>query len=87
MTYKLRRVRVEEYAYYVNNRRQNVGLETWTWRQSSTSQTASTKYKRPPLATDRNPHENFLRTPLAVAIVSYSITFASRSKKNCVTEA
>ena len=33
------------------------------------------------------PHENFLRTPLAVAIVSYSITFASRSKKNCVTEA
>jgi len=28
MTHKLRGVRVEEYAYYVNNLRQNVGLET-----------------------------------------------------------
>jgi len=26
-------VRVEEYAYYVNKLRQNVGLETWIWRQ------------------------------------------------------
>ena len=29
-----------------------------------TSQTAHTKYKWPPYATDRNPPENFLRTPL-----------------------
>jgi len=28
MAHKLRRVRVEEYAYYVNKLRQNVGLET-----------------------------------------------------------
>jgi len=27
-THQLRRVRVEEYAYYVNKLRQNVGLET-----------------------------------------------------------
>jgi len=28
MTHKMRVVRVEEYAYYVNKLRQNVGLET-----------------------------------------------------------
>ena len=28
MTHKIRGVRVEEYAYYVNKIRQNVGLET-----------------------------------------------------------
>jgi len=28
MTHKMRGVRVEEYAYYVNKLRQNVGLET-----------------------------------------------------------
>jgi len=32
MAHKLREVRVEEYAYYVNKLRQNVGLETWIWR-------------------------------------------------------
>jgi len=30
MTHKLRGVGVEEYAYYVNKLRQNVGLETCT---------------------------------------------------------
>ena len=34
--------------YYVYKLRQNVGLETWTWRQIVTSQTAHTKYKWPP---------------------------------------
>ena len=33
---------------YVNKLRQNVGLETWTWRQIVTSQTVYTKYKWPP---------------------------------------
>ena len=42
-----RGVRVQEYAYYVNKLRQNVGLETWIWRQIVTSQTAHTKYKWP----------------------------------------
>jgi len=28
MTHKIREVRVEEYAYYINKLRQNVGLET-----------------------------------------------------------
>jgi len=36
-------VDVEKYAYYVNKRRQNVGLKTWKWRQIVTSQTAHTK--------------------------------------------
>ena len=40
MTQKIRRVRAEEYAYCVNKLRQNVGLETWIWRQIVTSQTA-----------------------------------------------
>jgi len=30
MTHKIRGVRVEEYAYYVNKLRQNFGLETRT---------------------------------------------------------
>jgi len=37
-------VRVEEYAYYVNKLRQNVGLETYDV-YIVTSQTAHTKYK------------------------------------------
>jgi len=41
-------VRVEEYAYYVNKLR----LKTWIWRQMGTSQTAHTKYKWPPYATE-----------------------------------
>jgi len=48
-------MRVDEYAYYVNKLRQNVGLETWKWRQIVTSQTAYTKYKWPPYATEWNP--------------------------------
>jgi len=61
----MRGVDVEKYAYYVNKLRQNVGLETLTWRQIVTSQTAHTKYKWPPYATEWNRrHENFLRTPL-----------------------
>jgi len=59
-------VGVEEYAYYVNKLRQNVGLETWIWRQIVTSQTAHTKYEWPTYATGWNPHKNFLRTPLHV---------------------
>ena len=39
------RVDVEKYAYYVNKLRQNVGLETWKWRQIVTSQTVHTKNK------------------------------------------
>ena len=41
--------------YYVNKLRQNVGLETWTWRQIVTSQTAHTKYKWPPYDPEPNP--------------------------------
>jgi len=68
MTHKLRGVHVEEYAYYVNKRRQNVVLEAWTWRQNVTSQTAHTKCKWPPYAAEWNPHENFLRAPLTIYI-------------------
>ena len=51
--------------YYVNKLSQNVGLETWKWREIVTSQTAHTKYKWPPYDPEPNsPHENFLRTPL-----------------------
>ena len=55
MTHKIRGVDVEKYAYYVNKLRQNVGLETWIWRQIVTSQTAHTKYKWPPYDPERNP--------------------------------
>jgi len=48
MTYKIKGVDVEKYAFYVNKLRQNVGLETWKWRHIVTSQTAHTKYKWPP---------------------------------------
>ena len=34
---KIRGLRVEEYAYYVNKLRQNVGLKTWIWHQIVTS--------------------------------------------------
>jgi len=33
MTHKIRRVCAEVYAYCVNTLGQNVGLETWIWRQ------------------------------------------------------
>ena len=52
MTNTIRRVGAEKYGYYVNKLRQNVGLETWLWRQIVTSQTAHTKYKWPPFATE-----------------------------------
>jgi len=65
MTDKLRGVRVDEYAYCVNKPRQNAGLETCIWLEIVTSQTAHTKYKWPPYATEWNPpHENFPRTLL-----------------------
>ena len=48
-------VRVEVYAYYVNKLR----LKVWTWRQIVTSQTAHTKYKWPPYATEWNPQWKF----------------------------
>jgi len=51
----------------MSTKRQNVGLETG-WRQIGTSQTAHTKYKWLPYATEwTTPHENFLRTPLPEA--------------------
>ena len=70
MTHKVGGVRVEEYAYYVNKLRQNVGLETWIRRQIVTSQGAHIKCKWPPYATEWNPppHENFMRTPLRTSI-------------------
>ena len=46
---------VEKYAYYVNKRRQNVGLKTWKWRQIVTSQTTHTKCKWPPYDPEPNP--------------------------------
>ena len=55
MTYKVKRVDVEKYAFYVNKLRQNVGLETGKWRQIVTSQTAHTKYKWPPYDPEPNP--------------------------------
>ena len=57
--YKIRWVRVEEYACCVNKLRQNVGSETWIWRQIVTSQTAHTKYKWLPYATEWNPPWKF----------------------------
>jgi len=47
------------YAYYVNKLRQNVGLETWLWRQIETSQAAHAKYKWPPYATEWIPAWKF----------------------------
>jgi len=74
MTYKIRGVRVEEYAYYVNKLRQNVGLKTWIWSQIVTSQRAHPKYKWPPYATEWNlPHENFLRAPLSCRVVLFRL--------------
>jgi len=65
VTHKIRGVRIEEYAYYVNKLRQKVGLETWIWRQIVTTQRPQTTNKLPPYATEWNPHENFLRTPVS----------------------
>ena len=51
-------MRAEEYAYYVNKLRQNVGLENEydvkLWRHK----------ERTPNATEWTPHAKFLRTPL-----------------------
>ena len=70
MTHKIRGVDVEKYAYYVNKLRQNVGLETWKWRQIVTSQTAHTKW--PPYDPEPNPpHENFLITSLLMSTQIY----------------
>ena len=52
---KIRGVDVEKYACYVNKLRQNVGLETWKWRQIVTSHRAHTKYKWPPYDPERTP--------------------------------
>jgi len=59
MTHETKGVRVEDYAYYVNKLRQNVGLETGIWRQIVTSQRANPKYKWPPYATEWNPMKIF----------------------------
>jgi len=79
MTHNLWGVRVEEYAYDVNKLRQNVGLETWIWRQIVTSQMAHTKYKWPP-------YENFLRTPLIKmdSITTLFILWFAHIAKLCV---
>ena len=61
MAHKIREADAEKCAYYVSKLRQNVGLETWLWRQIVTSQTAHVKYKWPPYATEWKPYENFLR--------------------------
>ena len=61
MKHKLRGMRVDEYAYYVNKLRQNVGLETWIWRHKH--RTPNTNDHHMPL-NDPPLHENFLRTPL-----------------------
>jgi len=80
MTQKLRGVRSEEYAYYVHKLRQNVGLETWIWRQIVTSQTGDTKDEWPPNATEWTPPiENFLRTPLVM-------THPSHAPSSCVKQ-
>jgi len=42
-------------SLFINNLRQNIGLETWKWHQIVTSQTAQTKYKRPPYDPQPNP--------------------------------
>jgi len=55
MTHEIRGVDAEKYAYSVNKLRQKVGLETWIWRQTVTSQTAHTKHKWPPYATEWKP--------------------------------
>ena len=64
MTHKIRGVRVEEYAYYVNKLRQNVGLkheyEVTLWRHRD--RTPQRHDYHMPL--NETPHENFLRTPL-----------------------
>ena len=49
---RLRTTGVDEYAYYANKLRQNVGLARWIWRQTVTSQTAHIKWKWPPYATE-----------------------------------
>ena len=54
MIHKMKGVDVENSAHYVNKLRQNVGLETWVWRQIVTSQTAHTKYKWPSYAMPLN---------------------------------
>jgi len=59
MTHKIRGGRAEEYAYYVNKLRQNVGLETWIWRQIMTSQRPHTTNKWPPNATEWTPPWKF----------------------------
>jgi len=46
---------IEKRAYYANELRWNVGLETGLWRQIVTSQTAHNKYKCLPYATEWNP--------------------------------
>ena len=45
--------------HIVNKLRQNVGLETWISRQIVLSQTAHTKYKWPPYATEWTPMKIF----------------------------
>ena len=66
MTHEIKGVDIEKHAYYVNKLRQTAGLKTCLWREIVTSQTAHTKYKWPPYATEWNPppHENFLCSPL-----------------------
>jgi len=84
MTQKIRVVRVQEYGYYVNQLRWDIGFETWVWRQIVTSQTAHTKYKWPPCATEWNPPmEIFTRTPLILCVIALNINYQrSMNRKN-----
>jgi len=81
MTHKLRGVRIEEYAYYVNKLCQNVSLEIWIWRQIVTSQKENTKYKCPPYTTDRNTLPlKFLTYATASMVVLLDILFVLQVK-------
>jgi len=72
---------VEEYAYYVNKLRENVGLGTWIWRQIVTSQkrAPNTNDHHMPLneTTDKG---NFLRTPLVSSLRFSAFLMESRSR-------
>ena len=67
MTHKIKGMRVEKYAYYVNKLSQNVGLETF-WRQIVTSQTEHTIYNWLPHVTEWNPPWKFFAYATAQAV-------------------
>ena len=56
------------------------GLETGLWRQIVTSQSAHTKYKWLPCATECIPHENLLRTPLLELIAKAQLQVVTKNQ-------